>query len=134
MRRTIFSRRTCLNLVSAFILLAGLCCSAWIYRTAGSVPGGVSGYEEAGGTVYPINPEDSRKFIRAMEQYGGKSNLLAYELNAWFTGLWHGKKLACSVALISVLMSLAAFFAAFMQGTPGASPGDEAREKDRAGP
>ena len=44
--------------------------------------------------------EDSKKYVREMEIYGGKMNLLASELGNWFGGLWHGRSLAFTVAVI----------------------------------
>ena len=51
--------------------------------------------------------EDSKKYVREMEIYGGKMNLLASELGNWFSGLWHGRSLAFTVAVITVLVALA---------------------------
>jgi di/tricarboxylate transporter len=122
-----------LRLISTMILLVGLSSAIWINRTAGTVSGDVLGYETADGTVYPVMPEDSRKFIRAMEMYGGKSNLLVYELKSWFSGLWRGKNLAYSIASISFLISLAGFLIAHLQDRPGCDEGDsEANGKGKA--
>jgi hypothetical protein len=42
-----------------------------------------------------------------MEVYGGKANLLAGEFMHWFQGLWHGKRLAFTVACTTVLVAAA---------------------------
>jgi hypothetical protein len=70
------------------------------------------GYEEAGGTVYPIMPEDSKKYLRDLELYGGKANVIMDELRRWFIGLWHGKSLAFTVACITIFVSFGVFYAA----------------------
>ncbi len=40
-----------------------------------------------------------------MELYGGKANVLAAELLQWFASLWHGRRLALTVACGTVLVA-----------------------------
>ena len=94
-----------LYLIGGIILLAGLGSSVLIYELSGDRSASVLGYEDAGGSVYPILPEDSKQYLRGMELYGGTANVLADELRRWFVGLWHGKSLAFTVAFITVLVS-----------------------------
>ena len=101
-----------LNLISAVILLVGLGSAVLIYRTAQDNPSGVLGYEVGGGSVYPIMPEDSKKYLRDLELYGGKANVLLDEFRRWFIGLWRGKSLAFTVACITVIISFGFFYAA----------------------
>ena len=104
--------RPFLNLISAMILLGGMGSAILIYWTAGNHSSGVLGYEEEGGTVYPILPDDSKKYLRDLELYGGKANVLMDELRRGFIGLWHGKSLAFTVACITVFVSFGVFYAA----------------------
>jgi len=104
--------RTCLNLISAIILLVGLGSAILIYRTTESSSSAVLGYEEQGGSVYPIMPEDSKRYLRDLELYGGKANVLMDELRRGFVGLWHGKLLAVTVACIAIFISFGFFYAA----------------------
>ena len=112
MKLKILDLYTCLNLISVIILLVGLGSAILIYRTAEDTPYGVLGYEEGGGTVYPIMPEDSKQYLRGLELYGGKANVLMDQLRRGFIGLWHGKSLAFTVACITVLISFGVFYAA----------------------
>lgn len=57
--------------------------------------------------VDPLSREDSRQYLRAMELYGGKANILAAELMDWFQSLWHGWRLAVTVACATVLAAAA---------------------------
>jgi hypothetical protein len=82
-----------LRLGTIAILVIGFGCSIWIYLTAQPPPGNPLGYE----------PEDTKKYVRDMEVYGGKANLLAGELRQWFDSLWHGRRLALTVAVITVI-------------------------------
>lgn len=73
----------------------GLGSAALIYATAESVPDD------------PLGLQDSKQYARAMELYGGKANVLAGALMHWFQGLWHGKRLALTVACMTVLAAAA---------------------------
>ena len=112
MKWKITDLHTCLNLISAIILLVGLGSAILIYRTAQNNSSGVLGYEEGNGSVYPIMPEDSRKYLRDLELFGGKANVLMDEFRRWFVGLWHGKSLAFPVGCIAILISFVVFYAA----------------------
>ncbi len=69
-----------------------------IYLTAGPAP------ED------PLGRQDSRQYLHAMELYGGKANLLAAELMDWFRSLWHGTRLAATVACATVLAAAVVWF------------------------
>lgn len=93
-------QRSRLRLTGIIILLAGLAGAALIYITAGDYEDGSLGYEE------------SKIYVRDLEMYGGKANVLAYELTRWFSGLWHGKQLAWTVATGSIIIALVLLFVA----------------------
>jgi hypothetical protein len=103
---------TCLNLISAITLVVGLGSALLIYRTAENNSYGALGYEEGGGTVYPIMPEDSKEYLRDLELYGGKANVIMDGLRLGFMGLWHGKSLAFTVACITIFISFGVFYVA----------------------
>jgi len=65
-------------------------------------PPGASGYEL----------EDSKQYLLELEVYGGTANVLATEFRHWFSGLWHGRSLAFTVAVISLFLALAYNFLA----------------------
>ncbi len=119
-RFTTLQRR--LRLIAAIILLAGVCSAVLIYLTAGNAPDMV-GYE----------PENSKKYIHDLELYGGKANVLASELMNWFAGLWYGKSLAFTVAVLSVLLSLGVFFVADHLLSGPESGSEEEHTRGRSG-
>ena len=53
-----------------------------------------------------------RAYENQIERIGGKATLYAVRFNEWFSSLWHGKALAFTVALLSVAIALACFWAA----------------------
>ena len=112
MKWKILNLYTCLNLISAIILVAGLGSAILIYRAAEDTLYGVLGYEEGRGTVYPVMPEDSKQYLRGLELYGGKANVLMDQFRRWFIGLWHGKSLAYTTACMTIFISFVLFYTA----------------------
>jgi xanthine/uracil permease len=104
--------RICINLISALILMAGLVTAIYIYQTADTDASGVLGYQIIGGTIYPIMPENTKIYKHDLEVYGGKAAVLADDFRRWFNGLWHGKSLAFTIAVITILISFVGFFTA----------------------
>ena len=104
--------RVCLTLLSFIVLLAGLGSAMLIYRAAENDSNGVLGYREEGGSVYPVMPDESKKYLRDMELYGGKANVIADEMRRWFVGLWQGRTLAYMVACLAIVISFGVFYAA----------------------
>lgn len=82
------------RLIAGAILLAGLGSALVIYFTATPAPANPFGYE----------PEDTKKYLREMEVYGGKANVLASEFRRWFEGFWHGRQLAFTVVCLTLLL------------------------------
>jgi hypothetical protein len=122
-----------LHLCSLAILVAGLCGGMLIYLLAEDVPDASLGYVIVNGTVYPLATQDSKKYRREIQRFGGKTALLFDDFNRWFGELWQGKTLGKTVAWAGVLLSLGIFLFAASLG-PGARPGDEdVRERDESG-
>ncbi len=103
-------RRYC-SLSALVILIVGLTAAAIVYVTAKNAPGNALGYEQGNGAIYPVMPEDSKSYQRSLEMYGGKANLLADSIRRWFDGLWHGKRLAFTIAVLVIVTSLGIFVA-----------------------
>jgi multisubunit Na+/H+ antiporter MnhB subunit len=54
----------------------------------------------------PQDPDDdqlerTKAYVRELETYGGKSNLLATDLREWFGTLWHGERLAATITVLT---------------------------------
>ncbi len=104
-------RRKRLHLASIVVLIAGLCAAAAIYFQAGDSYGLEGAYqvEIINGTAYPVSPSDSRAYQREMERIGGKTYLLFDDLNRWIASLFQGKRLAFTVGICSLVVSLGLF-------------------------
>lgn len=79
------------NAIAAGLLLAGMLASCVIYSRA---------VQQADADE---RPDDSKQYLRQMEVYGGTANVLASEFREWFAGLWAGRRLAFTVAFLSIL-------------------------------
>ena len=101
-----------LYLIDSFILVLGLISAAAVYAIAGDDSDNAIGYEVVNGVVHPIASGDSKRYRHDLERYGGKMAILTDEFGNWFSGLWHGKRLAYTIAALSVALSAAIFFVA----------------------
>src|ERR1051325_2034743 len=87
------------------VLVAGLAGAFYVYLTAG-VDADIAMQQITG----------SKMYVRQIQLYGGKASVLFDEFSRWFAGLWEGRKLAATIAWISVLASLALFLIARRAG------------------
>jgi hypothetical protein len=101
-----------LYLIGAFILLTGLIGAVSIYLMATDDSSDAVGYEFVDGKAYPILANESKTYRHDLERFGGKAAVMADDLNRWFTGLWKGKRLAITLAVLSTGAALAFFWAA----------------------
>ncbi len=105
-----------LRLVGLAALAAGLAGAAVVYRNTALDPPGIEGtvigYEVGSGYSYPITTRMTKKGEVGMEQIGGKANVAVAEFREWFGTLWHGRKLAYTLAALSTAGCLGCFFVA----------------------
>lgn len=94
------SRSHRLRRLTAAVLAAGLGSAAIIFFAAGPEPENPLGYD----------PMDTKLYLHQLEVYGGTANVLAAEFREWFVGLWHGRNLAGTVAVLTILAVLAMRF------------------------
>jgi hypothetical protein len=84
------------------ILAAGFVSAVIIFFAAGPEPENPLGYD----------PMDTKTYLHDLEVYGGTANVLAAQFSEWFVELWHGRNLAFTVAVLTVLAALAIRFIA----------------------
>jgi hypothetical protein len=97
-----------IRLVIGTILVAGLGTAIGIYVSAGPPAANPLGYE----------PLHTKTYLRGLELYGGKVNVLATEFMRWWAGLWHGRTLAYTVTTLTIGLALAFWFAATRLSAP----------------
>src|ERR1019366_8865810 len=99
-KRSAIQRR--LYLIGAAILIVGLLSATLLYMTATDEDSNVLGYRIINGHEYVIETGDSKRLQYDMEKIAGKSVVVGEEINRWFSSLWHGKRLAYTVALFAI--------------------------------
>lgn len=91
-----------INSRSLFILALGLGAAAAIYCLAPD--------EVDDPLLNDLRAE--RKYRRELEVYGGKANVVSADFMEWFGGLWRGRALAGTVAVLTVAGTLVFRFVA----------------------
>jgi hypothetical protein len=105
------------------VLIAGTLGSAWAYHAA---------VEDEMSDALMAQARNTKDYQGQMEYLGGKANVLGSEITGWFTGLWHGRNLAYTLAVLTLVAASLCFYVAF--ALPDLPPfGDEA-PKDPAAP
>jgi len=94
----------------------GAAVAAWI--VAGARPENPLGYD----------PLDNKKYIHDLQVYGGTANVLAAEFREWLAGLWYGRNLAYTIAVLTVLVVLVVRFT--MLTNPSAEDENEGTRED----
>ena len=98
-------RRARVRLITGGILVLGLGSAALLYFTARAQGANPLGYE----------PEDSKRYLRDLEMYGGKINILATQAMRWWNGLWQGRQLGLTVAWLTLGTAFLFWFLASQQ-------------------
>lgn len=102
--RTAF--QTFMQRLAVGVLIVGLSASAIVFVT---VPAEV---EADAARVYVASPSNSRNLRREVERAGGWAAVAAIDFNEWFDGLWQGRRLAGTLAVLAVGASLLCFLTA----------------------
>jgi hypothetical protein len=100
------------------ILLVGLVGAALIYVFAADDGDTDRASEIVSGRMYKHN----------LELMGGKFAVYADQFNQWFAGLWHGRPLAYTVAVLAVAIALVCFWVARLMSVPLPSESEQERE------
>lgn len=105
------------------MLAVGLAGAAWVYAAA--LRAESEAPRDPQGAVLLMSPEYSKKFLRDLEVYGGKANVLMFKFRAWLEGLFQGKSLAFIIAGLSLLIAAALFHAGLRGPGQAARPGPD---------
>lgn len=82
--------------ITGAILAVGLVTAAVAYVTAQPAEDFPLGYD----------PMTNKKNILELERLGGKANVMTAEFLQWWDGLWHGTNLACTIAVLTLVVAL----------------------------
>ena len=103
------------NQITLGLLVVGLGAALAIYLTATPE------------VIDPLlgDPMTTKKYLRELRVIGGQGNVLAAEFQDWFAGLWHGRALAGTVAVLTMVATLAFRFVATHPESVSDAPTDE---------
>ena len=106
-----------LYLAGAIILVVGLIAAALVYFLAANpTDTGAAGYSIVGGNSYALTLFESTRELQEVERLGGQPAVLVLEFHRWFLSLWHGQRLAYTLALLSAAVALLCFHIAGLMG------------------
>src|SRR5262245_60002128 len=91
-----------LQITAVLVLIVGLTTAVGIYVSAARSTDDMVAYEI----------QHSKQYQRTLELYGGKANVVAVEITQGFDSLWHGTRLAYTVACATVLIAVGFWLAA----------------------
>ncbi len=72
-----------LYLACLIVLAAGLCSAALIYAVAEDAPESGMNYIVVDGVAYPVALRQTKRYVRTLEQFGGKASVLFDEFARW---------------------------------------------------
>lgn len=88
-----FGRERRLRLATRAILAVGFTAAIVVWFIASARPENPLGYD----------PLENKRYIHDLQVYGGTANVLATEFREWFAGLWYGKNLAYTIAVLTLI-------------------------------
>ncbi|MGD0837334.1 MAG: hypothetical protein ABSB49_11905 [Polyangia bacterium] len=109
--------------VAGALLLVGLGLATLIYLKADAEPADIP---------WELTPE-SKKYQGALKLYGGTMNVLWVELTDWLAGLWHGRSLAYTIAVLSVVVAVGYLLIAWYLALPPLEGDDQGNGDDGHG-
>jgi hypothetical protein len=111
-----------IRLATRAILVLGFSAAVVIFLTAKPPPENPLGYD----------PMDTKRYLHDMEVYGGKANVLAAQFRDWFDSLWHGRTLAFTVAVLTVMAAFVfKFYATPLPPAPDEAGADPKTRSER---
>lgn len=101
-----------LNLLGFLVLLVGFGSAVFIWQAQDRIDRQARNAGTTDIAAAPLAPEDSRRDTHDLELYYGETGLLMDKWRRWFEGLAHGKSLAKTIAVLSLVGASGCFFSA----------------------
>ncbi|WP_422084804.1 hypothetical protein [Variovorax sp.] len=94
-----------LHFAGIAILVAGWICAVLVYIVAsGNDDATAADRRVIDGQVYVVPLETSKREQQEMERLGGKATVWMAESATWLGSLWHGRRLAFTLALLATVI------------------------------
>lgn len=91
--------------IAVVVLVSGLIAAAAVFVLAPDAP-------DESANPYVASVDTSKKYQLELQRIGGKAAVASAELGEWFDSLWQGRRLAATIAALSIGVSLLCFLAA----------------------
>jgi len=99
-----------LQLAGLVVLVGGLLAALCIYLAAANTPeAGGAGYRIVDGHAYASALDSSDREMQQLERLGGKASVWVFRFDRWLASLWHGQRLAGTLAVLSLAISWGCF-------------------------
>ncbi|HEY5078409.1 MAG TPA: hypothetical protein VII43_01125 [Opitutaceae bacterium] len=96
----------------AQVWLSAVGCAVLILGSIGSVAAYRVGMAYDARNSFVTDPIVAKQNDRRLEEIGGKSNVFAHDTTQWFASLWHGTRLAYTLAALALAIAALCFFTA----------------------
>jgi hypothetical protein len=100
------------RLAGVVVLAMGWLAALFVYLTMADAPGANAGYQLIDGHVYAIPLDSSSAELQQLERLGGQASVRTYQFDRWLASLWHGRRLAYTLAILSAGVALLCFYIA----------------------
>jgi hypothetical protein len=110
------------RLASAIILVVGWLAALFVYVAMADEPDANSGYQIINGQTYAIPLDSSTSEMQQLERLGGKASVWTYQFDRWLALLWHGRRLAYTLAILSTGIAILCFYIAELMAVDIADP------------
>lgn len=114
-----------LNLLGVMILLSGLGSATFIWCTQDQIERQTRAAQTnaigSASMTQPLSPEDSRRYTHDLEMSYGETGLLMDKWRRWWDELTHGKPLAETIAVASLVIASGLLYAGAVR-RPGQPP------------
>lgn len=92
-----------LNVGALVVLVAGLALAVAVFATRAKDETQATSYEDVNGVSIAIKAQQDQRYRFEVERLGGKMGLMIADFNDWFQGLWRGRTLAYTLAVLTLI-------------------------------
>ena len=113
-----------LHLAGIAILIAGWVCAAIVFVVAErGDAAGAADRQLLNGPVYEIPMDSSKRELQQVERMGGKTTVRMVVFENWLGSLWHGTRLAGTLAVLSTALGGLCIYLASLAAEPDLDTG-----------
>ena len=94
------------------LLVLGLGTALYLYLSAPEASATATSYSLVGGQRFAEHGDATGWQAQQIERMGGQGTLLLARLNDWLRSLWHGRRLAATLATATLVLALACLWMA----------------------